>query len=132
MTFVDRIRLSVTCTASNATVDTFVRGGFLYAIRYSTASASAFATGATATFSIAGAASGIASAPSHEVLTLTNTSVAGMYYPRRKGHTTAGATAADVTDGVLVPLSNEFVRLTVASGGANGRGVFDLYITGVI
>lgn len=124
MTYVTRHLMAVTCTASGATYTQHIIGGFLHAIRYTPATASAFASGATCTISIAPLATG----PSHDVLTFTGTSAAAMLYPRRESHTSAGATGG--TSGQLIPIADEFIRLTVASGGASGQGRFEFYVQG--
>ena len=129
MTYIRRIDVNVTCTASNATVDSDpIRGGLLYAIRYTPATASAFATGATCTFDVITAASGL-NGPTHNIGTFTNTSVAGMFFPRYGVHTSAFASGG-TTGLTQIPLSNECIRIRVASGGASGVGRFSFYIEG--
>lgn len=128
--FLTRHRLNVTCTASAATYQTApIIGGLLYAVRFTKASASAFATGATCVIS----AVAFASAPdidvSHDILTFLGTSVSQIVYPRREMQSTAGATAGAL-GGAMVPLVGDRIQVVVASGGANGRGTFDFFVEG--
>lgn len=128
--YLTRVRLNVTCTASGATVDSEpVLGGLLYAIRYTRASASGFATGATCAITAVSLASAPDIAAGHDILLFTGTSVSQILYPRREMQTTAGASAGAM-GGVMIPLVDDKIRVTVASGSANGRGTFDFLIEG--
>lgn len=120
----NRFTFNVTCTASNATYTQYIARGYLEAIRYTTATASAFATGATASIAIVPESGNALT----EVVTFVGTSVAAMLFPRREGHTTAGATGGHL--GQRIPIVGELIRLRVASGGAAGRGIFDFYVDG--
>lgn len=130
MTYLTRYRLSVTCTASDATYQTDpILGGQLYAIRYSKASASAFATGSTCIISAVAVTSGVDADITQNFLTFTGTSVSQMLYPRADAQTTAGASNTTL-GGVMLPLVDDRLKVVVASGGANGRGTFDFYVMG--
>lgn len=125
-----RYRVGVTCTASNATVFQYVEAGWLYSIGYQPGTASAYATGATATIDfitdIRSTALGITT--HHGLAAFVNTSVAGHLIPRLKPQTTAFATAADLTNALMIPLADENIRIQIASGGASGNGWFDFYV----
>lgn len=128
---ISRYRLNVTCTASGATYYQYVEGGLLHAWAYTPATASAFATGATCTIDfVSGVDSASVGFASHNGFAFVNTSAAFVGYPRIKPQTTAGATAADLTNGQPIPLGKEFIRVQVASGGASGQGRFDFWIDG--
>jgi len=128
---ITRFRLAVTCTASNATVSQYVEGGFLHAWAFTPATASAFATGATCSIDFCSdITSGGTQFATHNGIVFTNTSAVFVGYPRIKPQTTAGATAADLTNGQRIPLAREFIRVQVASGGASGVGIFDFWIEG--
>ena len=128
--YLTRHRLNVTCTASGATYETepFI-GGLLYAVRFTKASASAIASGATCVISVVSIASAPDIAVSHDVLTFVGTSASQIIYPRREMQTTAGASAGAM-GGVMIPLVDDKIRVTVASGGASGKGTFDFLIEG--
>mgnify|MGYP001561311660 CR=1 FL=1 len=137
MGMVERIRVSVTCTASAAQYDTYIRGGYFVAVRYATASGSPFATGATVYFRAAGGSSGgatgFASGPAHDILKMTNTSVPNIMFPRAEPWSTAGATIGGASVGTIrYPLAQEQLRINVEGGGASGRGIFDLYVEGSV
>ena len=126
------MRVGVTCTASNASVFSApVQGGLLFGINYTKASASAFATGSTCTISFVGNTSSVDMDVSWDIMTFTGSSLSQVLYPRREMQTTAGASAGAM-GGVMIPLVDGRVKINVASGGANGRGTFDLLIEGVI
>lgn len=124
--FITRQRISALCTASAATNTIYVIGGLLHAIRYTTATAEAFATGSTCIVDVVGASG--SSGALHEILRFTGTSAAAMLYPRYERHTSAGATGA--LGVVAVPIAEEYIRLRVEGGGASGRGTFDFLIEG--
>lgn len=128
-----RVRLGVTCTASAATALVYVESGFLYGVGYTKATASAYATGATATIDIIGSsAGGLNTADvgiaTHGGFTFVGTSANAFLTPRVKPQTSALATAADLVNGLPIPIAREHVRIVIASGGASGNGWFDVYI----
>lgn len=124
-----KISVNVTCTASNATVDTPVPiTGYLYAIRYTKATASAVATGSTCTFTVLSAVSGT-NGPMHDIGTFVGTSANGWFFPRYGVHTSAFASGG-ATGLTMMPLSGELIRTNIASGGASGVARFDFYIEG--
>lgn len=128
-----RIRLGVTCTASAATALVYVESGLLYGVGYTKATASAYATGATATIDILGSSAGGLNTSdvgiaTHGGFTFVNTSANAFLTPRMKPQTSALATAADLTNGLPIPIAREHVRIVIASGGASGNGWWDLYL----
>ena len=128
--YLSRVRINVTCTASGATVDSEpVLGGLLYAVRFTKASASGIASGATCVISAVSVASAPDIAVTHDILTYLGTSASQIVYPRREMQTTAAASAGAM-GGVMIPLVDDKIRVTVASGGASGKGTFDFYIEG--
>lgn len=128
MSWIERISVGVTNTASACIVDTYIRQGFLYAIRYSTASSSGFSGGATVIISAIGAASGVASAPQHNILRISPASNAAIYFPRIENQTSAGATMGGGAN--MYPIVNENLRIEVQSGGITARGLFEFYLAG--
>ena len=130
--YLSRIRLNVTCTASGATVDSEpIQSGLLYAIRYTRASASGYATGATCDFTAVALASAPDIAVTHDLLKFTGTSASQILYPRREMQTTAGASAGAM-GGAMIPLVGDRIRVTIGTGGASGKGTFDVLIDGMI
>lgn len=128
---VTRFRIPVTCTASGATYTQYVEGGLLYAWGYTPATASGFATGSTCTIDfMTSLSSGTAQFATHHGFTFVGTSAVFFGMPRIKPQTTAGATAADLTNGQCIPLAKEHIRVQVASGGASGVGIFDFWVLG--
>jgi hypothetical protein len=131
MAHLTRYRLAVTCTASGATVLQYVEGGLLHSWAYTPGTASAFASGSTTLIDfISDIRSGAVGVATHHGITFTGSSAATHNMPRIKPLTLAGATAADMTNGLPIPLAQEHIRLVVASGGANGIGFFDFYVEG--
>ena len=131
MTNLSRYKIGVTCTASAATALIYVESGYLYAWAYTPGTASAYATGATATIDfITDIRTGAVGVATHDGMQYVNTSVAVRRYPRNKEQTTAGATVADMTNGLMIPLSREHIRVTIASGGASGNGWWEFYVEG--
>lgn len=131
MTNLSRYKIGVTCTASAATALLYVESGYLYSWAYTPGTASAYATGATAVIDfITDIRAGAVGVTTHDGMTFTGTSAAARRYPRNKEQTTAGATAADLTNGLMIPMSREHIRITIASGGASGNGWFEFYVEG--
>lgn len=128
MPWLERIAVECTNTASACIVDTYIRSGFLYAVRYSTASSSGFSGGATVLISAMGAASGAASAPQHNILRISPASNSGLFFPRIESQTSAGATMGLGVN--LYPIAQENLRIEVQSGGITARGRFELYLQG--
>lgn len=132
MTFLRRVRIAATCTASNATVFSEpVQGALLHSVLFTKSSASGWATGATCVLSFVGLTSAIDTDVSWDVLTFVGTSLSQMIYPRREMQTTAAASGGAM-GGVMIPAVDGKFKLTVASGGASGRGTFDLFLEGVV
>lgn len=128
--FLTRHRVNVTCTASGATVDSEpIIGGLLYAVRFTKASASGIATGATCDISAVSVASAPDIAVTHDILKFTGTSASQIIYPRREMQTTAGATAGAM-GGAMIPLVDDKIRIVIGTGGASGKGTFDFLIEG--
>jgi hypothetical protein len=125
-----RYSVGVTCTASAATVDTYIDPpGYLAAIRYTPGTASALATGATAIISAREARGDLITPAIAQVLTFTGTSAAGLFFPRSGIHTTALASAALASGlSAMIPLANDYIRVVVASGGASGNARFEFYV----
>ena len=130
MTYISKVRVGVTCTASAATYLVPVDGGFLYAIGYTPGTASGFATGSTTLIDVISDIRATALGPTtHGGITFTNSSVAGFFYPRQKPQTTALATAADLTNAQMIPIATPgHIRIVVASGGASGNAWFDFFL----
>lgn len=129
MSYLSRYRMSVTCSASVATYQTpSVIGGYLEAIRYTKASASGLATGATVYFTAISDIDAIDTSAAHDVLKFTGTSASQILFPRRENQSTAGASAG--LGAARIPLAGDSLKLVVESGGANGRGTFDVYVEG--
>jgi hypothetical protein len=124
--FITKKTVNVLCTASAATNLVHVIGGLLHAVRYTTATAENLATGSTCIIDVVGSSG--ASGALHEIVRFTGTSAAAMLYPWRERHTSAGATGA--LGVVPIPVAEEYVRIRVESGGASGRGQFDLFFQG--
>lgn len=120
-----RRRVNVTCTASAASYQEWVESAYFVGMRYTTATASMFATGATVYLT----ASPLATGPSLDILKFTGTSAGQFVAPRAKTQTTAGATGGDLLQ-VQIPLAKEYLKLTVEGGGASGVGIFDFYFDG--
>lgn len=132
MTYIQRFRMDVTCTASSATLYQYVEGGLLYGIGYVPGTASALADGATCYIDFISdiRASAADDVTTHHGMTFVNASAAAFWFPRNKAWTTALASAADLLDCPMIPLANEHIRLVVASGGASGHCHFDFYVAG--
>lgn len=130
--YLSRVRLNINCTASGATVDSEpVQSGLLYAIRYTRASASGYATGATCDISAVALASAPDIAVTHDILKFTGTSASQILYPRREMQTTAGASGGAM-GGVMIPLVGDKIRVVIGTGGASGKGTFDFLIEGMV
>lgn len=127
--YIKRHRINATLGAATGDFfsDYIHGGGFVEAIRLTSATSSGFSTGIG--IAITAERSGL------DILAVSN-ATQQTWYPQAQAQSTAGAglsyTSAATPPIVptKIPVANERVKISLSSGAEGQRGTFDLYISG--